>query len=95
VSSSPVRSISPNESVCTREITDASKIAVAIKAGHTIAGVSIRKQEALAEVNVEDAMKAFWNSEDTISGAPSQDWDLFVWSDHFKQTALRLTSSPW
>jgi len=51
----------------TRDITEASKITVVIKAGHTMAGVPIRRLETRAEVSVEEAMKVFWNSEEFIS----------------------------
>jgi hypothetical protein len=51
----------------TRDITEASKVTVIIKAGHKMAGVPIRRLEARAEVSVEEAMKVFWNSEEFIS----------------------------
>ena len=51
----------------TSELVEASTIKVIIKTGHRVAGLSIRKLEALSEFNVEEAMEAFWNSEDSIS----------------------------
>ena len=41
-----------------------------------MAGLPIRKLEALVEVIVEDAMKAFWNSDDIILRALNPEWDL-------------------
>jgi len=49
------------------ELSDASRITVTIKAGHTIAKVPIRKLEGLAEIGVQEAIGAFWNSQDTVS----------------------------
>jgi len=50
-----------------RELSGASNITVIIKAGHTIARVPIRKKEGVAEISVQEAMEAFWNSQDSIS----------------------------
>jgi len=53
---------------CTnRELSNVSKITVIIKAGHTIAKVPIRKREGLAEISVQEAIEAFWNSQGSIS----------------------------
>jgi hypothetical protein len=49
------------------DLTDASIITVVIKAGHTVAGLSMRTLEAQAEFRVQEAMEAFWNSDDSIS----------------------------
>jgi hypothetical protein len=67
VSSPPLRCISLINHIFRSELIEASTIKVIIKAGHRVGGVSIRKLEAPAEFSVQEAMEAFWNSENSIS----------------------------
>jgi hypothetical protein len=53
--------------VVDRELEDESNIALVIKAGYQVGGVSLGAQEAQAKFSGQEAMDAFWKSTDWIT----------------------------
>ena len=74
------------------EITAISKVMVIIKAGRTVAGLSFGKLVTQVDVLGQEAMEAFWDSRDLISGM--YDLELGVFSDDVVQIQRSTSNQP-